>query len=103
MKEKALPEPLASILRRHCNVNAFSDNWPDALKRELNYAGDPERAALFREQLAHAILHNAITPEQYEELTGEDFDTQEELNRWLHELWGDLYGSDPLTAEGTRS
>lgn len=32
-----------------------------------------------------------ISPEQYESLTGEDFDTQEELNSWLQELWNELF------------
>jgi hypothetical protein len=97
MKDEAIPELLTSVLRRHFNVNGFERDWVETLHSELNWSGEPERAQLFRQQLATAILHNTITPEQYEELTEEDFDTQAELKQWLRDVWKKLYGNEDIT------
>ena len=93
----SVPNPLASILERHLNVNAFIKNWPEFIKAELAGRTDPNEANLFRNQLAEAILHKRMTPAQYEKLTGEDFDTPDDLNAWLRELWKELYGDEAIT------
>lgn len=93
----SVPEPLAHLMERQLNVNAFRKDWPELFKAELAGLTDPTAAAAFRNQLAEAILHNRMTPEQYEKLTGEDFDTPEDLNAWLRELWKLLYGEQPIT------
>jgi hypothetical protein len=87
-----VPNPLASILQRYCNVKAFGAQWPKLLMIELINHKDPQHEKLFRNQIAFAILHSTISPEQYEALTGQDFDTQKDLNEWLRELWKELYG-----------
>lgn len=48
-------------------------------------------AKAFRKQLHEAIENNSITPEQYELLTDEDFDSQEALNKCRKELWLEIY------------
>jgi hypothetical protein len=81
---------MRDILRRYCNVEA-----PEALgslKQMLTRPESAQRAALFRDQLERTIQEARITPEEYEALTGEDFDSQQELLAWLRQLWGQLYG-----------
>ena len=90
---------LEDILHRHANVNAFTANWSERLKRELFSPNFPDRATLFRRELAAAILHNTITPAEYERITGEDFDTQDELNQWLREIWRSVFGAAPIQAQ----
>jgi hypothetical protein len=88
MVKNNIPDPLADLLKSYCNVNAASIS---DLKHDLRTTINPEIAKIFRKQLADAISINTISPEQYELLTGEDFDTQEELNTWLQELWHELF------------
>lgn len=98
MTEKPVPELITSVLRRYFQVEVFTSDWQESLKRELNNPKFPDRASQFREQLAEAILHRTITPKQYEELTDEEFDTPEALEEWLRELWRDFYGDEPISA-----
>jgi len=96
IKQTKVPEPLASILRTHFDVNAFTPDWPMSLQRELRRPESREREQMFRRQLADAVLHRNLKIEDYEKLTGEDFDTEDELQRWLAEVWKRLYGDrDP--------
>lgn len=97
MPEKPIPEVLADVLRRHANVNAFTKDWPQAMRLELFSSNNPEREQLFRCQLAEAILNDTITPAQYERLTDEDFDTPEDFQNWLLTVWKALYGDAPVT------
>jgi hypothetical protein len=94
-----VPDPLASVLERHLNVNGFVADWPQALMRELLGHKNPRQEEMFRHQLASAILSKSITPKQYEALTGEDFDTRDDLDAWLRELWKTLYGERPVSTE----
>ena len=90
MDGPTVPQPMRDILRRYCNVEA-----PEALsslKRMLARSESAQRAALFRDQLEQTIREARITPEEYEALTGEDFDSQQELLTWLRQLWEQLYG-----------
>jgi hypothetical protein len=96
IKQTRVPEPLASILRTHFDVNAFAPDWPASLQRELGRPDSREREQMFRRQLADAIMRRNIKIEEYEKLTGEDFDTEDGLQRWLAEVWKRLYGEmDP--------
>jgi hypothetical protein len=89
MKKRPIPHPLSDFLESYCNVNAFSvRNLSDDLHTSIH----PDIAEKFRLQLFEAINEKSITPEQYELLTGEDFDTQDDLDAWLRRLWDDLYG-----------
>jgi hypothetical protein len=91
-----MTETLAKILSLYCNVNAFD---PDQLLQDLQQKRIPEdEAATFQQQLAEAIVHNTLTPQEYKKLTGDnEYNTQEELEIWLKELWSQLYGSTPIT------
>jgi hypothetical protein len=88
MNKNDIPNPLADFLKSYCNVNAVSIS---DLTIDLRTSINPEIAKKFRQQLADAISKKTISPEQYESLTGEDFDTQEDLNLWLQELWNELF------------
>lgn len=101
MIERAQDEPstLEHILHRHANVNAITADWPAALKRELYHPKAHDRAHVFRRELARAILHSTISPDDYERLTRESFDTQEEVNARLREIWRGVFGSDPIREE----
>ena len=96
MPGKALPTLLADVLHRYANVNAFTADWPNKLKAELFDPRFPERAPLLRRQLAEAILEQTITPAEYERLTGEDFDSQDELDEWLREFWRAIFGNETI-------
>jgi hypothetical protein len=45
--------------------------------------------------LAAAIEGKILTPAEYERLTGEDFDSPEDLKKWLVQLWRELFGTTP--------
>lgn len=45
---------------------------------------------LFKAQLREAIDNKLISPEEYEELTEEVFDSQEDLQVWLEVFWSEL-------------
>jgi hypothetical protein len=90
----SVPKSLAHALRTYCNVNAL-DAIPH-LRAFLRRAENEKEAALVRRQLADAILKQTLTPQQYEELTGQDFDSLEELTDWLRQLWRDLFENEPI-------
>jgi hypothetical protein len=75
---------LNNVLRNFCNVNGFDRGWSDDIRRFLKQ--DPQREAQFKIELDAAIEHGALSAVEYEELTDEDFDTDEDLVEWLKEL-----------------
>ena len=93
MRKRELQEPISHFLKTYCIVEA-----PDIvkLKKYVQSSIESERTLLFRDQLADAIVNNSITPEQYEKITGEDFDSQEDLNKWLKELWNNIFNDEPI-------
>jgi len=97
MRKTNVPEPLATILYTYCNVNAMTEHWVDSLKIGIRHSESQGR--LFRSQLANAILHRSITPDDYERLTEEDFDSQDDLQAWLRELWPQLHPYTPLPSK----
>jgi hypothetical protein len=52
--------------------------------------GFPYNVEEFKSQLREAIDDRLISLEEYEELTEEDFDSQEDLQAWLEEFWAEL-------------
>ena len=92
----SVPDPLARLLYTYCDVNALGDRFPEELRLVLEAPEHPRRGEMFRQQLADAILRRTVTPAQYESLTGHDFDTPEDLEKWLRELWQGLYGDQPV-------
>lgn len=94
MKNIKLSEQTQRILKNHFNVNSFDDCWIISLQRTLNNQNMPGRAELFKDELADMIMRNILAPKEYEELTGEDFDSPEELNQWLRTVWEKLYSPE---------
>ena len=83
-----IKEPLKTILRKYCHVETYD---PQLLRQAVTTGvGFPYDIKLFREQLREAIDNKIITPELYEELTEEDFDSQEDLQNWLKELLSEI-------------
>jgi hypothetical protein len=80
------------ILENHFDVNAFDENWVESLQRTLNNPKSPDRAQQFRKEFGEIIRNQLLSPTEYERLTGEDFDSQIELDAWLREVWEQLYG-----------
>ena len=83
-----IKEPLKTVLRKFCQVECYD---PLLLREVMNTGqGFPYDVDLFKVQLREAIDMKLISPEEYEELTEEDFDSQEDLQVWLEELWSEL-------------
>lgn len=93
MKAKGIEEPLRHYLKTYCDVNAVEIN---ELRKQIRNPKIPERANAFRKQLASTIVNKSLNPEEYEALTGEDFDNQEELETWLRELWRLIFDDAPI-------
>ncbi len=88
--------PLAKLLRIYCNVNVFDVQQlaKDLREGEL----DRNEAALFQSQLSQAILNHTLTPEVYKGITGDnEYNTQDELEDWLREMWKEIYGNEPIS------
>ncbi len=91
MNMSEISEMMSRILRSHFDVNGFDSEWLDDLKKTLNAPNFPNRSAEFQNELAHAILHHHISLQQYEKLTGQDFDEEQDLEDWVREVWTMLY------------
>ncbi|GAA3952755.1 hypothetical protein [Allohahella marinimesophila] len=83
-----IKEPLRSVIKEFYQIECYD---PQLISRAIitgkGFAYDSE---LFRTQLREAIDKNLISPEEYEALTDEDFDTQEDLNAWLEEMYSEI-------------
>lgn len=83
-----IKEPLRTVLRKFCQVECYD---PLFLREAINTGqGFPYNVDLFKSQLREAIDMMLISPEEYEELTEEDFDSQADLQVWLEELWSEI-------------
>ncbi len=83
-----IKEPLRTVLRKYCQVECYDSRL---LREAINSGqGFPYDVELFKSQLREAIDMKLISPGEYEELTEEDFDSQEDLQVWLEELWSEL-------------
>jgi len=83
-----IKEPLKTVLRKFCQVECYD---PQLLIEAIHTGkGFPYDANLFKTQLREVIDMKLISPEKYEELTGEDFYSKEDLLAWLEELWSEL-------------
>ncbi|ROQ27378.1 hypothetical protein [Gallaecimonas pentaromativorans] len=85
----SIKEPLKTILRKYCHVECYD---PQLIREAIKTGrGFPYDVELFKSQLREAIDKELISPEEYEKLTEEDFDSQEELQIWLEEFWSELF------------
>lgn len=83
-----IKEPLKTILRKYYHVECYD---PDLIRRAITTGvGFPYDVHLFKSQLREAIDNMSISPEEYEALTEEDFDSQEDLQIWLEEIWSEI-------------
>ena len=83
-----IKEPLKTILRKYCQVECYD---PQLLKETIATGnGFPYDGEMFKCQLRVAIDSQLISPEEYESLTEEDFDSQEDLQVWLKELLAEV-------------
>jgi hypothetical protein len=88
-------EPLTKIFSLYLDVNAFDVKQLSEDLRENRIP--PEEAKLFREQLAEAILNHTLTPKAYKDITGDnEYNSPEELEAWLRDLWQELYPDEPI-------
>ena len=80
-------DPLREILGTYCHVEALE--LVECLPRALRGV-DESRV---RNQLSDAIDNGTITPREYESVTGQEFETVDELRAWLLELWEAMFRS----------
>jgi hypothetical protein len=91
----SVQDPLAKILSLYCNVNAFDINQLSQNLRQKRIS--ETEASTFQKQLAEAITHHTLTPTEYKKITGDnEYNTPEELEAWLKELWDKLYSNEPI-------
>lgn len=93
-----IPEPLRSILEARFNVEIQGGDWIQTI---LSYASvTQDGGRLFKRQLAHAILNQSISPDDYYAVTQDpNYPTYEELYERLREVWGWLYKNAPITED----
>lgn len=80
---------LRHVLRTYCNVNAIDNESIGDIRNFLR--GDPDREKAFRIELGDAINGNTMSAAEYEKLTEQDFDTQEEYIEALKELRDEVF------------
>lgn len=83
-----IKEPLRTILKKYCHVETYD---PELIRNVISSGeGFPYDVRLFKAQLREAIDNKLISVEEYEYLTDEDFDSQEDLQHWLEVFWSEL-------------
>lgn len=84
----SIKEPLKTVLRKYCHVECYD---PKLIRDAIIWGkGFPYNVEAFKYQLREAIDNRLVSLEEYEELTEEDFDSQEDLQAWLEEFWAEL-------------
>lgn len=84
----SMKEPLKTVLRKYCHVECYD---PELIRDAIiSGKGFPYNLEEIKSQLREAIDNRLISLEEYEELTEEDFDSQEYLQAWLEEFWAEL-------------
>ena len=92
-------EILKYVLETYCHVEYFTSDW-ESVKRFLNHPNFPDRNAEFKKELAQAITEHRISTQEFEKLTGEEYETQKEVDDFLvREIWQPLYGNEPVTLQ----
>ena len=83
-----IKEPLKTILKKYCHVECYDPN----LIREaiITGKGFPYDVELFKTQLREDIDYKLISTNEYEELTEEDFDSDEDLQLWLEKFFSEI-------------
>lgn len=86
---------LKDVLKRHFNVNYRSDS--QTILREVVTDKFPNRRNQFKKELLSAMKTNLISVEEFNKLTDDELETQDEVNRFLeNEIWQPLYKDEPI-------
>lgn len=95
---KLVKEPLKKIIRNYYQVEAYDPVFIfDGIECGGGFSKDID---LFIEQLREAIDNNFISLAEYEQLTDEDFDSQEDLTAWLEEMYSEIVYIKRRVSEG---
>ena len=89
-----IPEPLKSILNDY-----YHGEWSeeiDALVDDVASDSWVYDASIFKDQLRSSIKNINFSKEDYESVTGEDFDTEEELINKLKDIFIYIFPDDEL-------
>ncbi|MCL1038701.1 hypothetical protein L2750_16350 [Shewanella submarina] len=86
-------KPLDRVLEVYCHVNAINIELlaEHCKKEDWSYASPME----YKDQLRDAISKHSISVAEYDRITQEEFDSEEELYAWLTEVWDKTIG-EPL-------
>ena len=83
-----IPEPLHTILGKYYHVETYD---PQLIHRAISSGvGFPYDVSLFKSQLESAIETKSISLENFELLTGLDFDSEAELTEHLKNILSEL-------------
>jgi hypothetical protein len=86
---------LKDVLESYFTAGVEADY--DEIRQYLNNPDFPARARNFKSELADAILNHKVTPEEFEEVTAVDQDSQSDVDRFLTtEIWNPLYNNEPV-------
>ena len=87
---------LEYVLGLYFHVNHGLD-VEDAAK----YVNNPNasfRKDQFKHELANAITNHLLSPQVFERITGDEYETQEEVDEFLkREIWQPIYGDESIT------
>jgi hypothetical protein len=81
-------DPLLDFLGLYYHVEALGADYLGDFRRALASVRDQTRATKFKEQLATAIARCTLPRKEYERVTGQDLDSDEDLRAELRTLWG---------------
>lgn len=88
---------LEHFLKTTFSVEGSSDY--ESVKRTLRHQNFPDREIKFKKDLSEAIKCSKFSIDKFENLTGFDYETQEEVNEFLiKEIWQPLYGDELIVA-----
>lgn len=89
-------EPYEIVSRRlaaYCCVNAYD---LAGLKENLEQPGNEKFQAIFKRELADVVAGKTINRQEYERLTDQDFDTDDEYLEFIAGVYAYLYENGPL-------
>lgn len=67
------------------------------LTKFLSHPSFPHREREFKEELSEAICNSKVSINEFEKLTGIDYETQKEVDEFLKtEIWQPLYDDEPV-------
>lgn len=81
------------ILASYCDANAYEGR--DLLREEVHRSPAPRYTMPFRRGLAHVLAHRLIRADELTDLTGFAFESDDEAQTWLRDLWGELFNNSP--------